>query len=131
MKVQKKWNSKNGVKTAQRPWFKELWASIKKSAFLLYFDLKKIKKKWTKKLRCEPLKVQKCPFLRKLRLFFLMRSKSECKNWIYYGISERTKMKKSWSKNGILAPESWKKWNSKNGVKTAQKPSFKEFRANL
>ena len=88
-------------------------------------------KKVDQKMRCEPLKVQKFPFLRKLRLFFLMRSKSECKNWIYNGISEYTKIKKSWSKNGILAAENWKKLNFKNGVTTAQKPLFKELRANL
>ena len=40
-KVQEKKNSKNGVKTAQRPLFKELWAILVKSDLLTYFLLKK------------------------------------------------------------------------------------------
>ena len=47
-KVKKKWNSKNGIKTAQRPLFKKLWAILGKSALLVLFLLKTIKKMWIK-----------------------------------------------------------------------------------
>ena len=135
-KVQKNWKSKNGVKTALTPLFKELWA---------IFDFVKLKNQISPPKKIEkPLRI--CNFLMENPAIF-------CHFWDQKYTSKSIDISNFWTwfwtnfgyftqlywwpflfnfgffpqKNRILSQKVQKNWKSKNGVKTALTPLFKEL----